>query len=711
MALALTPEHEELAQVVRAVAAAEDLRAATRAALETGTADPGPLWKRIGELGWLGLHLPEEHGGSGFGLPETAVVVEALAAAPMHGPFLSTVVASAVVAAVGTAQQRARLLPGLADGTVAASVPVAGGLQLGGRWAALHLVASGADDLTVATGPAGVPVPGLDPSLGLTRIAPTGVVDVLVGGAAVARRVLRVLAAAEASGGAHATLRTARDHAAVREQFGRPIGGFQAVKHHLADMLLRAELATAVAWDAARAAPGPAADLAAALAVVLAGDAYERNARMQIQVLGGIGFTWEHDAHLFLRRASALRALTGPAVGVEDEVAASVRSGVRLPQGVDLPEEAQRHRVEARAFVERFAAAAPEVRRGLLVESGYLVPHWPRPWGRAAGAVEQLVVEEELAGIDVPNLQIGGWVLLTILQTATAEQVEEIVGPGLRGEHRWCQLFSEPGAGSDAAAVSTRAVRADGGWRVTGQKVWTSDAQHCDRGLATVRTDPDRPKHQGITAMAIDLTAPGVTVRPLREITGDALFNEVFLDDVFVPDADVIGEVNGGWAVARATLGNERVTIGTLVDQYRSAFSLFELVDRYAPGDVGLHRQIAVLAARERAIELVNLREVQRAVQGLTQAATAVGSLTKLAVAEHTQHVTELAMRILGPAGVADAEPAVTTEYLFDRAMTIAGGTSEVSRNVIAERLLGLPREITPNAGARAGTGTTNRGG
>ena len=157
---------------------------------------------------------------------------------------------------------------------------------------------------------------------------------------------------------------------------------------------------------------------------------------------------------------------------------------------------------------------------------------------------------------------ITGWVALTIAQAGTDDQRERWVEPVLRGEVMWCQLFSEPGAGSDAAAVRTAAKKVDGGWRVTGQKVWTSLAQHCQWGLATVRTDPDAPKHAGVTMMAIDMKAEGVTVNPLRGITGDAHFNEVFFDDVFVPDEDVVGDVNKGWLVARATLGNERISIG-----------------------------------------------------------------------------------------------------------------------------------------------------
>jgi 3-oxochol-4-en-24-oyl-CoA dehydrogenase len=231
---------------------------------------------------------------------------------------------------------------------------------------------------------------------------------------------------------------------------------------------------------------------------------------------------------------------------------------------------------------------------------------------------------------------------------------------------------------------------AGGGWRITGQKVWTSTAQLCNRGLATVRTDVSAPKHKGITAMVIDLTAPGVEVRPLREITGEALFNEVFFDDVFVPDADVVGEVNAGWIVARATLGNERISIcGGILGG--AAIELLPVLDDYAPSDAGLRRELGRLLADEQAMQAINLRRAARAVAGAQPGAE--GSVTKLLASVHGQRATELAMRALGPAGVDGSEPRRAASYLLGRSMTIAGGTTEIGKNVIAERLLGLPRD------------------
>src|SRR5215207_4580462 len=275
MPLAITQDHRELADVVRSFAAGQGLREETRRALEKPpeASDTGVVWRQVAELGWAGLHVPEEYGGSGYGLAELAVVLEGLGAVAASGPLLATAVASAVVTRVGTPDQRADLLPRLSDGSTAASVGVGAPLQLspgglsgetlalGGAWARLHLLPVG-DDLVVVRADA-VPaqaVPGLDPSLGLTRLHVDGVAvgeaDVLVGGRVVALGVLRTLAAAEAAGGARACLDMALAYAKVREQFGRAIGSFQAIKHHLADMLVRSEQAVATAWDAARVETG-----------------------------------------------------------------------------------------------------------------------------------------------------------------------------------------------------------------------------------------------------------------------------------------------------------------------------------------------------------------------------------------------------------------------------------------------------------------------
>jgi alkylation response protein AidB-like acyl-CoA dehydrogenase len=693
MALAITEEHRALADVARSFAQAHKLRRATRAAWDDPGAGPGDVWKAVAGQGWTGLAVSEEYGGAGYGLPELAVVVEQLGASVAPGPFVSTAAAAVVLAAVAPQELKRDLLPGLADGSAVGAVDLGRGPVPGAAWASVLLVRDGEDLLVLRAEEATLtPVAGADPSLGMASVRPGGGTRIL-GAAGAAVRLVRAVLAAEAAGGARQALEDALAYAKVREQFGRIIGGFQAVKHHLATMLVDAERATAAAWDAARAAHLDSAEgeLAAAVGAAVAVDAYRRNAQTAIQIFGGVGFTWEHDAHLYLRRALVLAATAGSVEWALEDVERLVRGGARRGQALDLPPQAQEYRAQAREFVARWRATPEDERRALLAASGYLMPHWPKPWGRAAGAVEQLVLEQEFAEVGVPALGIGGWVLLTLIQQADPEQVQRWIPPSLLGELTWCQLFSEPNAGSDAAAVQTRAERVEGGWRVNGQKVWTSDAQRSNRGLATVRTDPSAPKHQGITTMAIDLTSPGVEVRPLREATGSASFNEVFFTDVFVPAEDVVGAVNGGWAVARATLGNERVSIGGSGREGSAAAGLIPLLDRYAPEDAALRREIGGAVAGEQALRMINLRRVSRAVLGAEPGAE--GAVTKLLTAEHAQRVTELAMRIAGPAGIDGSLPELTHRYLFARALTIAGGTSEISRNVIAERLLGLPRD------------------
>jgi alkylation response protein AidB-like acyl-CoA dehydrogenase len=710
MPLAITDDHRALGDVVRAFAAANELRTGARAALN-GSPDTADLWSKIAAQGWLGLHVPEEYGGSGYTLAETAVVADELGYALSPAPFLPSVVASAALVAAGTDAQRKSYLEGLSDGSLIAAVALTGSVTrisgkldgqavglLGAPGASLLLVAVGGDLALVElgqdgiTGGDGTPI---DPSLATGSLTLTGIPisddNLMPGGAKAARRALRVLAAAEAAGGARATLDMALEYAKVREQFGRIIGAFQAIKHHLADMLIRSEIATAVAWDAARAAEGDQGELAAAAAACLAFADYQENAQQNIQVHGGIGFTWEHDAHLYLRRAIALRNLVGAAGDAGEQLYTMTGSGVRRNYAVDLPPEAEQYRAPARELLAEYQATSEPERRRLLAESGYLVPHWPPPFGRGAGPVEQLVIEEELAEVDHPDLGITGWVVLTLTQTGTPEQIERWVPSTLAGEHIWCQLFSEPGAGSDAAAVQTRGEKVEGGWKINGQKVWTSGAQYCSRGLATIRTDSSAAKHKGITTMVIDMHAPGVEVRPLRQISGHSGFNEVFFDDVFVPDSDVVGEVNDGWRVARTTLGNERVSIGGGLPGRFTADQLLPLIDRYAPGDSVARADASRLVAEEQALSLVNLRQVARAVAGSEPGPE--GNVTKLAGALHTQAMGELAVRLAGPAVLTGEASEIVSGYLGNRSSTIAGGTSEITRNVVAERILGLPRD------------------
>ncbi|HLR98210.1 MAG TPA: acyl-CoA dehydrogenase [Mycolicibacillus parakoreensis] len=726
MGIALTDDHRELAEVAAAFLTAQQARSAARALLDADDESRPPFWDELAALGWLGLHIAEEHGGSGFGLAELVVVVEQLGRAVTPGPFVPTVIASAAIAATGTGEQKTRWLPGLLDGRVTAGIGVDAavtldggvasgdaGIVLGAGLADLLLLAVGEDILLVEADRAGVAVTvpdNLDPTRRCGRVTLTevavGDADVLGGATASTRDYARLLLAAEAVGGAADCVEAAVEYAKVRRQFGRTIATFQAVKHHCADMLVAAESATAAVWDAARAADEAAAEEAAAdageqfrlmagVAAALALPAYAGNAEMNIQVHGGIGFTWEHDAHLHLRRALSVRALFG-GDGPAREAFERTAAGVSRANSLDLPAEADEIRTRVRADAAEIAALDGDAQRDKLIETGYIMPHWPTPWGRAASAVEQLVIEQEFsaAGIARPDYSITGWVVLTLIQHGTASQIDRFVAAALRQEEVWCQLFSEPDAGSDAAAVKTRATRVDGGWTLSGQKVWTSGAHYCRRGLATVRTDFEASKHGGITTVIVDMQAPGVEVRPLRQITGGAEFNEVFFNDVFVPDEDVVGDPNTGWTVARATLGNERVSIGGGGSFHEGiAEHLVSLVGQYGPRLAGAEVRIGAYIAHDHALRLLNLRRAVRSLEGAGPGPE--GNITKLTLAEHMGEGAAIGAALLGPeVAVTDGPGALAGRMVMGaRGMAIAGGTSEVSRNQIAERILGMPRD------------------
>ena len=737
MALALTEEHLALAESVRGwagrAAPAEALRAAVAdddggAALYTGTLRPA-----LAGQGLLGLHLPESLGGQGYGLPELAIAVEELGRALVPGAFLPTVLASAILYGAG-ADAAGGLVKDMAGGTLTGAVGFAPGIRATGAGATGTLVIDGAcgpvpgagladvlilpaaldgddgDRRWVVVDAADVEITQLD-SLDLTRqagrvradqlsVPPERVLGGLSAGAVTS--LAAVLLAAEACGIADWAVATAAGYAKIRHQFGRPIGQFQAVKHRCAWMLTAAEQAAAAAWDAARAVQAGSLDaggeFAAAVAALVAVDAAVSCAHECIQVLGGIGYTWEHDAHLYYRRALSLRALLGGSGDWAQRVAALALAGASRPISIDLPPDAEPLGAQVRAELAEIAAARPADRHGRLAEGGWVVPHLPRPWGRDAGPLEQLVIAEEMraAGLRAPGLAIGAWVVPALVQYGTTEQQERFLPPTLRGELIWCQLFSEPGAGSDLAGLSTRAERAEGGWRLTGQKIWTSLAKEAAWAICVARTDPDAPRHDGISYFLVDMTSPGVQVRPLREMTGDALFNEVFLDEVFVPDDLVVGGVNQGWRVARTTLANERVSLSQSWTFGCGNPELIEAVHGLGAGaGQAVLERAGRLVAEGHAIDLLGMRVTLKQLSGTEPGAT--GSVRKLLGMRHAQRVAEECWSLTGPDGAVGGTR-WSRAVLFTRALTIGGGTTDIQLNIIGERILGLPRDPAPGS-------------
>ena len=733
MSIAIGDDHLALLATVRRFIADRCPSLVMRAALEGPDDQRPPFWDDLAHLGWLGLHLPEADGGQGYGFAEVAIVVEEFGRALVPGPFLSTVLASALIDAGGAGRARLR---GLADGTTVGSVALGPALTgevapdgslvvsgttgpvLGGALADVVVVpvrVGGTERWCVVerAGLVSTAVVSLDLTRSLATLALAAAVvpagDQLLGlDGTTAASMVATLVAAECAGGAAWCVETASAYAVTRRQFGRPIGQFQGVKHRCADMLVAAEAAVGVTWDAALALDGDAdgaeVALAAAAAGAIAPEAFAGVAKDCIQVLGGVGFTWDHDAHLYLRRAVAMRQLLGGSFPWRRRVATGALAGTRRTLSLALPAEAETFRGEVRAFADRVAAGPREEQRAQVVDGGYFVPHWEPPWGRRAGAVEQLVIAQELrrAKIRVPHLAVGAWAAPTIATHGTPEQQERWVRPTLLGDIAWCQLFSEPDAGSDLAALTTAATRTEGGWLLNGQKVWTSMALEADWGICLARTNTGVAKHLGITYFIVDMHSPGLDIRPLREMTGLAMFNEVFFTDVFVPDACIIGEVDQGWPLARTTLANERVSMGRGSSFGGGIEALLALVvERVNDGqldgtDSRLLDQVGALVAEAHAVAVLGLRATQRSLAGASPGPEA--SVGKLLGVEHDQRTQEVGLTLLGPEGATAAGPAAqwTFGFLSNRCLTIAGGTSEIQRNVIAERLLGLPRDPEP---------------
>ncbi len=666
-----------------------------------GSAD---VWTSVVGQGLTTIAVPESLGGGGGTVLDLAVSVEAAAHALVPGPLLGTALAATILAEAGESPALAALVSGATAAVALDSIELEGGRLRGTvivpgadlDW--ILLPAAGAWFAVSADQVDAKSARGLDLSVQATHVTvDLAVVDVHALTSvttADVRRLALALGAAEASGIAAWCLETAVEYAKVREQFGQPIGRFQAIKHLCAEMLETAEATSAVAWDAASTGGdqgGFAADVAGAFAL----DGAVTVAQTCIQVLGGIGFTFEHSAHLYLRRAIALRAWLGGGDQHAVRLAGRAVAGARRELAIDLEGEDEPIRGDLRARAEAIAHLPESERRAALVESGFLAPHWPTPYGRSAGPVEQLVIDEELAaaGVERPDIKIAGWALPTILEHGTDEQRERFVTPSLLGDVTWCQLFSEPGAGSDLASLTTKAERTEGGWKLTGQKVWTSLAADADWAVCLARTNPDEKRHRGISYFLVDMASAGIDIRPLRELTGDAMFNEVFLDNVFVPDDCLVGQVDDGWKLARTTLANERVAMAST----KLGASVERAVELVAadPEPADLVR-VGHAVALSTACSLLGARSALNSIAG--QGPGASSSVAKLLGVRNRQDASELVVDLLGSRALlggsdvgADVQ-ADLHEMLLTRCLSIAGGTTQILRNVAAENILGLPR-------------------
>ena len=703
----VTDEQFAARELVRSWASGSGAIAAVRA-VEQGNADAWrAVYERLAQLGIFGVAIPEELGGAGGSIEDLCAMVDEAAAALIPGPVATTALATLVVT-------DEKLLDGLASGERTAGVALGSDITfdagsgtatgtaefvLGGLADGLLVLPAGDQWVLVDAAAGGAAVEALeatDFSRPLARVelasAPATVLPLTH------QRMVDLTAtvlAAEAAGLARWMLDTATDYAKVREQFGKPIGSFQAVKHMCAEMLLRAQQIAVASADAAGAvADDDEAQLSIAVAVAaeIGIEAAKVNARDCIQVLGGIGITWEHDAHLYMRRAYAIAQFLGGKSFWLRRCADLTRAGVRRQLDVDVT-DGEDIRAEIAGVVADIAALPEEKRQVALAESGLMAPHWPKPYGRAASPAEQLVIDQELeaAGVKRPDISIGWWAAPTILGHGSPEQIEKFIPGTLNGDVYWCQLFSEPGAGSDLAALRTKAVRTDGGWLLTGQKVWTSNAHRADWGICLARTNPDAPKHKGITYFLVDMRSPGIDIRPLREITGEALFNEVFFDDLFVPDDMVVGPVDGGWPLARTTLANERIAIAAGGALDKGMEHLLDVIgSRHGAGDVDPAEadRLGALIGAAQVGALLDQLIAQLAVGGHDPGAPS--SVRKLIGVRYRQNLAETIMDSYEGAGLVDSPD--VRYFLNTRCLSIAGGTEQILLTLAGERLLGLPR-------------------
>jgi alkylation response protein AidB-like acyl-CoA dehydrogenase len=698
-------EQGALRESVRAFARAVSPEPEVRRAMTLPDGYDRAVWARLArELGLPGIAVPERYGGAGAGLVEAAIVCEETGRFLLPGPLLSTLLAAAAIVHVADESVAGSLLPGMAAGETIATLAVA---EAGGSWdaggvrcAATQVAGGGwrldgrkryvpdahaADVIvTAALTPDGVALFAVDRGAGGVTVEPLTAFDLtrrlcdvtLDAAAAVPLAdpgaqpvhevldLVRVLVAAEQVGTAQAALDMAAGYARERVQFGRAIGSFQAIKHMCADVLLDVESARSAAYFAAWAAASDPGDLAVAapLARAFCADTLLAAAALNMQVHGGLCFTWEHPAHLFFRRAKAGALLWG---------------------------DAQQHR---ELLMTRLGGQ-------------------PRAWATPAPAAPVIDPQASVA----MNLYAN-----VILAHGTDDQKRRFVQPLALGEHHGCLLYSEPGAGSDLAAVQTRADRDGSDWVITGQKVWTSGAAQATHGLLVARSDWDVPKHQGLTFFWFPMRQPGVDVRPIRQVTGGADFNEVFLDGARVPDANRLGEPGGGWRVLLTALGFERLIMGADLplgaagDQRARTpaeitaarqspwtrqvggadyFALARITGRDT--DPVIRQEIARLYT----LEQVNAWNAMRATsQSGPGAASPLASLGKLAFSRIVHTGVALTTRLLGAEALLDGDSsppaAEVNRSAFAAFVTsVGGGTDQIQRNIIGERLLGLPKE------------------
>ena len=707
-----------------------------------------PLWSRLAELGVAGLPVAESLGGAGGTWSDLAVALEACGHAVAPTPAIAV---AGALGALSTAAEdpAADLLRQVAEGSVVATFawtarpplwgasggftatagPSAGGVSVSGR---SDLVLSPEADVILlvadaAAGPvlaavaataAGVELgraEGLDLLRPIGKLVLDGAEATVLAEGAMALAALRrslvtagTATACELVGIAAHCLNGAVAYAADRTQFGRPIGSFQAVKHKCADMLAGVELARAAARHAAalldEQAAADALDDAVALALAETMKVARQVTGDYIQVLGGIGFTWEHEAHLYYRRAGAMAALFGGPEAQRRRLDPTGRTKGAVPRA--STRRVQGPAAELAAHVERLLPAHRDKWgdddsfparldwQRTLHTVGWIAPHWPVEFGgRGLGIVDQVACDRVLAELNAPDLAgvLGvNNVAPTLMRYGTPEQRRHLLGIQ-SGTEVWCQGFSEPDAGSDLAGLRTAAVLDGDEFVIDGQKIWTSEGMEATHCLLLARTDAAARPHRGISALLVPLDLPGITRRPIVQMTGEGGFAELYFDDVRVPRDALLGKLHDGWNVTMTTLGFERA--GVIMMAGRLEQTVHDMVVAVADRDLDPGTRLALTdrLIEARLLGLLGQRALGRIAAG--GAPGAEHSVIKLVWSITAQAVGESYLAALGPDAVMSSAGRVARlDYLRSRAATIAGGTTEIMRNILAERVLGMPR-------------------
>ena len=738
---------------------------------DPGSVSELALWPQLAALGLAGLPVAEAAGGAGGRWADLAVALEACGAVLAPTPAVAVAGAIGTLTALGDdgtgGGQAADLLAEISAGDVVATVAWT---QRPGLWGArgafqaesasgdepawdgapgAELLVSGTAELILSpeadrvllladapdatrtpvlllvdTAAEGVSVRRID---GLDLLRPLGAVAITraravilaTGDAATSavRHGLATAAAALASelvGLAGHCLDGAVGYAAERHQFGHPIGSFQAVKHICADTLTGVELARAAARHLAglldTGADADDLDQAVALALLKAASVAQEASAAYIQILGGIGFSWEHEAHLYYRRAGASAPLFGTATAhrmrLDPSNAAGTGRGGQAaavtppPPGTpaaELTAQVQRllplHR-QKWGDDDSFAARLDW--QAALHAVGWIAPHWPAEFGgRGLNIVDQVACDRVLAQYRAPDLAgvLGvNNVSPTLMRYGTPEQQAHLRGIQA-GTEVWCQGFSEPGSGSDLASLRTRAVldETTDEFVINGEKIWTSEGMEADYCMLLVRTDPDARPHKGISALLVPMDSPGITRRPITQITGEGGFAQVFFDDVRVPRGALLGPLHEGWTVTMTTLSFERV--GVIMMAGRLEQTILDVVAELAGRelDPGVRLELADRFAEARLLGLLGQRALGRIAEG--GAPGAEHSVIKHAWSLAMQSVGASHLAALGLDGISGTPLTLAqAAYLRSRAATIAGGTTEIMRNILAERVLGMPR-------------------